>query len=259
MTISLIAHATVLLAAIGIGLFATERVTDTDAPHPFISIVLPPPPPLGNSLDAGGAGNSRTSSPRPAKPPAPPVEVAPPVVQLAQTPEPPADLPAESPALAVESVEPPPQAGYPPEGSNDPRNGTGAGTGTGEGIGTGAGPGTEGVPGGVPGGTGPPGGGPPGEESPLLISGEIIPPILIHRVEPAYPPLPLRAKIEGTVILECVIGIDGAVESMHVLRSEPLFDEAALRAVGQWRYRPARLGTRPVKVYFTVKVLFRLE
>jgi TonB family protein len=57
-----------------------------------------------------------------------------------------------------------------------------------------------------------------------------------------------------------VIGTSGDVEQVEVLRSEsPLLEDAAISAVGRWKYRPARYHGTPVAVYFTVTVSFVLR
>ena len=119
-----------------------------------------------------------------------------------------------------------------------------------------------GVPGGAGDRSGDPGG--DGEGSgggpPLLPGGDIRAPALLTRVEPDYPEAARKARAEGVVILEAVIGSDGAVEDIRLVRSAfPLLDDAARRAVARWRYRPATLNGRPVRVYLTVTVDFRLR
>ena len=122
-----------------------------------------------------------------------------------------------------------------------------------------------GVPGGVSSGVG--GGfgdGPPGstggEDEPILVRGDMIPPRLIHKPRPEYPELPRKARLEGRVFLQAVIAKDGTVVEVTVLRSDSsLFEDAAIEAVRQWRYEPALSGGQPVAVYFTVIVDFRLE
>ena len=61
------------------------------------------------------------------------------------------------------------------------------------------------------------------------------------------------------MIIEAIIDVDGRVQQARVLRSAPLFDEAALAAVRQWVYTPSRLNGRPVSVVMTVTVHFRLK
>jgi protein TonB len=113
-----------------------------------------------------------------------------------------------------------------------------------------------GVPGGVIGGV--PGG--MGDEAPMRITAEVKQPELIRKVEPPYPEIARKARIQGVVILEAVITKTGSVENVKVLRSlHPILDQAALNAVRQWLYKPAMLNNRPVKVYFTVTVKFTLR
>jgi protein TonB len=64
--------------------------------------------------------------------------------------------------------------------------------------------------------------------------------------------------VQGVVILECVIGPDGRVTDVHVLRGQPLLERAAIDAVRQWLYRPTRLNGQPVAVVMTVTVTFTM-
>ena len=68
-----------------------------------------------------------------------------------------------------------------------------------------------------------------------------------------------KARAEGKVILEIVVGRTGEVEDVKVLKSNPLFDHASVEAVRRWKYQPALQGGRPVKVYLTVIVEFGLK
>ena len=63
------------------------------------------------------------------------------------------------------------------------------------------------------------------------------------------------------VIIEAVITDRGEVVSPRVLKSttESMLNQAALDAVRQWRYEPARFRGQPVRVYVTVTVTFRLN
>ena len=77
-------------------------------------------------------------------------------------------------------------------------------------------------------------------------------------VPPTYPQIAIAAHLSGTVIVEAIIGVDGAVRDARVLRSIPLLDEAALTAVRQWRYSPTTLNGIPVAVVMTVSVRFEM-
>jgi protein TonB len=61
------------------------------------------------------------------------------------------------------------------------------------------------------------------------------------------------------VILEAVIGEDGRVRDVRVLRSIPLLDTAAIEAVRQWVFSPTSLNGEPVPVVMTVTVAFELK
>ncbi|HEX6851877.1 MAG TPA: energy transducer TonB [Candidatus Polarisedimenticolaceae bacterium] len=119
-------------------------------------------------------------------------------------------------------------------------------------------------------GTGPEGpgwgDGPPGDDSgssheaPIDVTGTMTPPRLILKVSPEYPRIPLRMGLSGTVLLRAVIGPDGSVEEVALVRAtSPLFVEAATDAVRRWRYTPALQSGRPVRVYFDAVVEFKIR
>ena len=115
---------------------------------------------------------------------------------------------------------------------------------------------------GTPGGTGeiPGAAGLGSSEDPIPIGGDVRAPVLVHRVEPDYPEMARKARLEGTSILQAVIGTNGEVENLKVLApSHSALDASALDAVSRWRYRPATLNGRLVRVYLTVTVRFRLR
>jgi protein TonB len=80
----------------------------------------------------------------------------------------------------------------------------------------------------------------------------------IVNVAPEYPDIARIARKEGTVILEAVLDVTGRVQSVRVLKSETLLDDAAIRAVRQWRYTPTELNGVPVQVLMTITVNFTL-
>jgi protein TonB len=81
----------------------------------------------------------------------------------------------------------------------------------------------------------------------------------LRDVSPVYPSLAQSVKVQGVVILEATIGIDGRVQKVSVLRSIPLLDAAAIEAVSQWQYTPTLLNNVPVPVIMTVTVNFTLK
>jgi protein TonB len=98
------------------------------------------------------------------------------------------------------------------------------------------------------------------EDVPKVMTPEMSQPVLITRLEPEYPRAALIARAQGVVVLEAIITKTGTVEQIKTLRSEnAALEKAAIKAVLQWKYRPAMINNQPVKVYFTVTVLFKLK
>ena len=81
----------------------------------------------------------------------------------------------------------------------------------------------------------------------------------ITSLAPLFTGLRSSARVAGVVILEAVIGADGRVTDVKVLRSVALLDDAAMRAVRQWEYTPTMLNGSPVPVIMTVTVNFQLR
>jgi protein TonB len=106
---------------------------------------------------------------------------------------------------------------------------------------------------------------PPPPTGPLLAGvGDDTNPTLIAetKVQPEYPELARVARLEGNVILQAIIRADGSVGDLEILRcNRPNmgFEDAAVAAVKEWRYEPATQNGRPVEVYFTVFVEFKLH
>jgi len=82
---------------------------------------------------------------------------------------------------------------------------------------------------------------------------------LVHRVQPAYPPLARAARIQGPVVLQAVISKSGTIENLQVLNGHPMLVRSALDAVRQWRYRPYFLNGEPVEVETQITVNFILS
>jgi TonB family protein len=95
--------------------------------------------------------------------------------------------------------------------------------------------------------------------APVRVGGAIAEPRKTRHVSPTYPADALQARLQGTVILECTIDVEGAVADVRVLRGQPLLTEAAVEAVRQWTYEPTRLNGVAVPVVMTVTVNFRLS
>jgi protein TonB len=94
-------------------------------------------------------------------------------------------------------------------------------------------------------------------------TGVVLEPVLIHSVQPVYPELARRARMQCTVVLRITISAAGDVVEPEVLRScGPNggfgIDDAALDAVRQWKYRPASNDGRLVASVIAVDITFKL-
>jgi protein TonB len=100
---------------------------------------------------------------------------------------------------------------------------------------------------------------PPLPPPPIRVGGGIRPPQKTVHVAPEYPDIARASRTSGIVILEAVIGEDGRVRDLRLLRSVPLLDDAAVRAVRQWQFTPTLLNGQAVPVVMSVTVAFTLN
>jgi protein TonB len=82
--------------------------------------------------------------------------------------------------------------------------------------------------------------------------------LLVREIQPAYPAIALRMRIEGAVELSATISKNGDISSVKVLSGEPQLVHAAVAAVKQWKYKPYLLNGEPVEIQTPVTVKFRL-
>ena len=131
-----------------------------------------------------------------------------------------------------------------------PGDGGGAGTGKGRGDGPDAGRGLG------PGGLGGTGG------AVYQAGNGVTVPVLIRDVKPQYTHDAMRAKVQGSVWLECIVLPDGSVGDIRVTRSlDQRFglDQEAIKAAKQWRFRPGLRVGEPVSVMVTIELSFNLR
>jgi len=100
----------------------------------------------------------------------------------------------------------------------------------------------------------------PVNDEPIVVGGAVLKPEILVKTQPRYTELARRANIEGVVILKAVIDERGYVTGLEVLKDLPMgLDKAAVDAVRTWRFKPATLHDRPVKVYFNLTVNFQIQ
>jgi periplasmic protein TonB len=100
----------------------------------------------------------------------------------------------------------------------------------------------------------------PQDDEPILVGGAVKKPEILVKTQPRYTELARRANIEGAVVLKAVIDERGYVTDLEVLKDLPMgLDKAAVDAVRSWRFKPATLHGRPVKVYYNLTVNFTIQ
>lgn len=83
--------------------------------------------------------------------------------------------------------------------------------------------------------------------------------VVTHSVVPDYPMLARQMKVQGSVILEAMIGRDGLIQDLRVLSGPPILASAAEQAVKQWHFRPHYQGTEPVETQTKITVNFTIS
>jgi len=226
-----------------------------EQPSPNI-IWLNQPGPGGGG---GGGGNKMKEPPRKAELPGKdkitvPVE-KPPSMEMKQAKKEPdpaeqLNIPAKLTMASNETLPGAIDALAPPTLSQGSGTGGGAGTGSGSGIGPGRGSGLgDGYGGGTGGGAYRPGNG-------------VSLPRVLREVKPQYTSDAMRAKVQGTVLLECVVQKDGSVGEVQVVRSlDSTFglDQEAIKAAKAWRFSPGTRMGEPVPVLITIELTFTLR
>ena len=87
------------------------------------------------------------------------------------------------------------------------------------------------------------------------------PPVLLESVTPIYPELSIQAEIEGTILLRGVIGINGRIIEVSVIDSDAntAMERAAMAAAAQFRFKPAKQRSVPVKVQVAIPFTYKLR
>jgi TonB family protein len=83
-------------------------------------------------------------------------------------------------------------------------------------------------------------------------------PTKVKDVAPIYPEEARLGRIEGDVVIEAMVGVNGTVTDAKVVQSIPALDQAAIEAVRQWQYTPTQKDGVTVPVIMTVTVHFAL-
>src|SRR5262245_44513090 len=84
-------------------------------------------------------------------------------------------------------------------------------------------------------------------------------PRLLSRVQPEYSEEARKARLNGSVAITLVVGVNGHAKAIQVARPLGLgLDEKAIGAVEKWEFQPGTRDGQAVEVKATVEVTFRL-
>lgn len=232
--VSVVVHAAAL-AAIVFVFSHRPKVTPSNATRldPVKLVWIPDPLPASRG---GGGAPPKPTPPPPTPTPAVSVpEPQKPVVieeppTIAPEPEP---MPDPTPAPAVVAAGNP-AAGTQPAGSGDK---------PGSGIGDRSGPGS-------------------GDEPFGIGSNGVTAPIPLRRPPPAYTAEAMRARLQGIVVLNCVVRPDGKCSDIRVLKSLDMMyglDQQAIASAREWVFRPGMRMGQPVPVLVTLEIGFTIR
>ena len=84
-------------------------------------------------------------------------------------------------------------------------------------------------------------------------------PELVHSVSPAYPEIARKAGLTGKVFLKFLVDKAGRVSNVTVLRGQEIFRQAAIDAILKFKFKPAQQNDKPVSVWMTQPISFRLN
>lgn len=83
--------------------------------------------------------------------------------------------------------------------------------------------------------------------------------VVSRPVKPDYPLLARQMKVQGSVILQALIGRDGLIQDLHVLSGPPILASAAQEAVKQWHFKPHYMGEEAVETQARITVNFTIS
>lgn len=88
----------------------------------------------------------------------------------------------------------------------------------------------------------------------------VLAPKVLYKVNPEYTQEDRDAKISGTVILKMVVTADGKANRITVVKPlSPGLDQKAIEALQKWEFQPGVKDGKPVPVWATIEVNFRLQ
>jgi len=94
-------------------------------------------------------------------------------------------------------------------------------------------------------------------DGPVKVGGQVKEPRLLASTLPIYPPLAKQSNTQGDVVIKATIDKNGRVAHMNVVSGPTALRQAAIDALGRWKYEPSKLNGQPVDVQILVTIKFR--
>lgn len=83
--------------------------------------------------------------------------------------------------------------------------------------------------------------------------------LVSHSVKPDYPMLARQMRVQGSVVLQALIGRDGLIQDLRILSGPHILATAAEEAVRQWHFKPHFVGSEPVETRANITVNFTIS
>ncbi len=84
-------------------------------------------------------------------------------------------------------------------------------------------------------------------------------PIITKNIRPVYPEIARKAGLSGRVFVRFMVGKDGRVHEVQILKGQEIFRQAAIDAVSQFVFKPAMQNDKPVSVWMSQAIKFDLH
>ncbi len=110
----------------------------------------------------------------------------------------------------------------------------------------------------------------PDAEGVYEVGNGVLPPKVISSVDPEYPDQARKKKLSGSCVIGLVVDVEGSPRDIHVARSvaedfgpklkkaAESLDQNAMKAVSQYRFKPAEYQGKPVPVHLKIRVDFQI-
>ncbi len=83
--------------------------------------------------------------------------------------------------------------------------------------------------------------------------------VVARPIKPSYPLLARQMKVQGSVILQALVGRDGVIQNLRVVSGPPILATAAQDAVRQWHFKPHLEGSEAVETQAKITVNFTIS